>query len=159
MLRSWLAALVGAAALLSTACGLEAHGNGVNGSFDRTIPVTGPADVSIKARSGSIRVTAGLSDQVHVAARVRAYGSFTYSASDQVWELESAPPIRQNGRSISIGEIDDPMLASNVTISYDVTVPPDTRVRTSSRSGRRRLPRSGARSMPSRGQATFASTT
>ena len=135
MRRSSLAVLVVALAFLSTACDIHAHGSAVEGSFDRTIPITGGADVSVWSRSGSIRVTAGASDQVHVAARIRASGSYAYAPAEQVQELESAPPIRLNGSSISIGQINDPWLSSGVSISYDVTVPSDTTVHTSSRSG------------------------
>jgi Toastrack DUF4097 len=139
MHRSWLAALVWTAAFLTTACGIQAAGNGVDGSFDRTITLDGPADVSVTSRSGSIHVTAGTSNQIQIAARIRAFGSFTYSPSEQVDELEAAPPVRQHGNSIAIGEIDDTMLGSNVTISYDITVPSDARLRTSSRSGMQTL--------------------
>jgi hypothetical protein len=135
MRRSWLAALAPFAALLSTACGIQAEGYGVDGAFERTITLTAPAEVSVVSRSGSIRVTAGPSDRVHIAAHIRAFGSLVYAASDQVQQIESAPPIRQDGRTLTIGDIDDPMLRSNVRISYEVTVPPDARVRTSSRSG------------------------
>jgi DUF4097 and DUF4098 domain-containing protein YvlB len=49
--------------------------------------------------------------------------------------LETTPPIDQSGNRINIGFISDDALASNVTISYDVTVPANTRLRTNSRSG------------------------
>jgi len=49
--------------------------------------------------------------------------------------LETTPPIEQSGNQITIGHISDDALASNVTISYDVTVPASTRLRTESRSG------------------------
>ncbi len=126
-------------AVPSAGCVIEAQGDGVNGSFERTIPLAGHGNVSVTSRSGSIRVTAGPSDQVHVSARIRAFGNLSYTASQQVRELESSPPIRVNGSSISIGEIDQWMLRSNVSISYDVTVPPDVRMRTSSRSGRQTI--------------------
>lgn len=139
MLRSWLAVLVLPAALLSTACDIHAQGNGVDGSFDRSITLTGPADVSVVSRSGSIRVTAGASDRIHITGRIRAFGSLSYTPVEQVQELESAPPIRQHGNSISIGEIDSTMLGSNISISYDITVPSDARLHTSSRSGAQTL--------------------
>jgi DUF4097 and DUF4098 domain-containing protein YvlB len=49
--------------------------------------------------------------------------------------LETTPPIDQSGNRITIGHISDEALASNVTVSYDVTVPSNTRLRASSRSG------------------------
>jgi hypothetical protein len=136
MIQSQFAVLLFLVASASAGCVVEAQDDAVDGSFERTIPLTGPGNVSVSSRSGSIRVAAGPSDQVRISARIRAFGNFSYSASDQARELEDDPPIRVSGNSISIGEIDDWMLGSNVSISYEITVPPDVRMRTSSRSGR-----------------------
>ncbi|MQA31401.1 MAG: DUF4097 family beta strand repeat protein [Luteitalea sp.] len=135
MCRDWSAVLVTVAALVAGACSIEAQSSGVDGTFDRMVQIASPADVRVTSRSGSIRVTTGASDQVHITARIRAFGSFVYSASEQVRRIESAPPIRREGNSVWICEISDPMLSSNVSISYVVTVPADARLRTSSRSG------------------------
>lgn len=136
MVHFKLPVLLSLLVLASTGCVIQARGDGVDGSFERTISLSGPGNVSVSSRSGTIRVSAGSSDQVHVSATIRAFGNLSYTASDQVHELESDPPIRVTGSSITIGEIDDWMLGSNVTISYDVAVPPEVRMRTSSPSGK-----------------------
>jgi putative adhesin len=141
MARSCLNLLVVAAVGLAAAgCDVQARSlAGADGTFDRTLRVDGPVDLDMLSRSGRIRVTVGSSDSVHVAGRIRAYGSLTwwhvYSPTEQARMLEANPPIDQSGNRINIGYILDPALSSNVTISYDVIVPANTRLRTSSRSG------------------------
>ena len=128
-----------AAATLVGGCEIQAQSFGSDGSFDRTLRVDGPVDLDVLSRSGRIRVTVGASDSVHIVGQIRAYGSLTwrrmYSPAEQVKMLETTPPIDQSGNRITVGYISDDALASNVTISYDVTVPASTRLRTESRSG------------------------
>ena len=140
MVRSGLNLLALLAAVtLVGGCAIEAQSLGVDGSFDRTLRVDGPVDLEVLSRSGRIRVSVGAGDAVHVVAQIRAYGSLTwwhmYSPTEQVKMLEATPPIEQSGNRISIGQIADDALASNVAISYDLTVPANTRLRTTSRSG------------------------
>ena len=101
-----------------------------SGPTDRSIErcvLTARSTSTCSSRSGRIRVAVGASDTVHIVGQIRAYGSLTwwhmYSPSEQVKMLETTPPIDQSGNRITIGHISDDALASNVTISYDVTVP------------------------------------
>ena len=127
------------AAALASGCDIEAQSRSAEGSFDRTVKVTGPVDLDIVSRSGRIDVRVGDGDAVRIVGRIHAYGSFFglvgYTPEEQAKSLASSPPIEQSGSAISVGDIRDPVLGSNVSISYEVTVPPDTRLRTSSRSG------------------------
>src|SRR5262245_52984051 len=120
-------------------CEIHAQSFGVDGSFDRTVRVDGPVDLDVLSRSGNIRVKVGSEGSVHVVGQIRAYGSLTwshaYSPTEQARMLETNPPIEQSGNRISIGHIADEALASNVSISYDVTVPANTRLQAISRSG------------------------
>jgi putative adhesin len=141
MLRSSLNLLMLAAVgLMAGGCEIHAQSLGVDGSFDRTLQVEGPLDLDVLSRSGHILVKVGSPGSVHITGRIRAYGSLPwwthgYSATEQARLLETTPPIDQSGNRIDVGYISDEALASNVTISYDVTVPSNTRLRTSSRSG------------------------
>jgi hypothetical protein len=140
MARSGLNLLVLAAMVIATVgCEIGAQALGVDGSFDRTLRVDGPLDLDVLARSGHIRVHLGSSDTVHVVGEIRAYGSLTwwhmYSATEQAQMLHATPPIEQSGNKLHIGYISDDALSSNVTINYDITVPSNTRLRASSRSG------------------------
>ena len=135
----WLT--VGAA--LAAGCDIEAESRSAEGSFERTLRVNGPVDLDILARSGRIDVRVGEGDAVRIVGRIRAYGSDfllgglggAYTAEEQVKSLESSPPIEQDRNAIRVGDLRGPVFASNVSISYTVTVPADTRLRTSSRSG------------------------
>jgi hypothetical protein len=140
MVRSSLNLLmVAVVAIAASGCEIHAQSFGVDGSFDRTLQVDGPLDLDVLSRSGHIRVKVGPAGSVHVAGQIRAYGSLTwghaYSPAEQAKMLETTPPIDQSGNRINIGFISDDALASNVTISYDVTVPANTRLRTNTRSG------------------------
>jgi hypothetical protein len=139
MTRAWLSAAIVAAGVISAGCDIRAESLAAEGSFERRLPITGVGDVSVASRSGSIRVVARPGSDVHVVGRIRAYGSLAYSPVSQVQQLENAPPIEQHGNSITIGRIDDWMLGSNAQISYEVTVPADVRLRTSSRSGQQTI--------------------
>ncbi len=102
------------------------------GSFDRTLKVSGPVDLDVQTGSGSITVRTGTTDTVVVRGDIRANGE---DALAKVHKLESNPPIEQTGNSIHIGRISDPELRRNVAISYDITVPPQTQLRSHTGSG------------------------
>jgi DUF4097 and DUF4098 domain-containing protein YvlB len=99
------------------------------GSFQKTLQVSGPVDMEVVSGSGNINVHTGNAANVYVSARIRARDSwFGMSAQEKVKKLESNPPIEQQGNSIHIGRIDDRDLQQNVSIDYDVTVPPQTKL-------------------------------
>ena len=108
------------------------------GSFERTLKVSGAVDLSIQTGSGQIRVQPGATDTVRIAARLTSGGSWTASNSDieaRIRKIEQNPPIEQQGSTIRIGRFVDENLSRNISISYDVTVPADTKVAASTGSG------------------------
>ncbi len=107
----------------------------IEGSFQRTLTVSGPVDLDIETGSGSITVRTGSSDKVEVTGHIRATEWFSSSARDRVQRLEQNPPIQQSGNTIHIGHIEDPDLRRNISISYDVAVPPQTQLKSSTGSG------------------------
>jgi len=120
----------------SAAC--SAQDRYAEGSFDRTLKVSGAVDLTVATGSGSITVRPGDSSSVHVSAKIRVSEGWHISfseAQDKVKRLEANPPIEQSGNVIHIGEIRDEELRHNVSISYEVTSPADTRLRSSSGSG------------------------
>jgi hypothetical protein len=140
MIRSSLKfAILGLSTALAAGCDVRAEAPRAEGSFEQTIDVSGSADVEVFSRSGNIRVQAGRSDSIHVSARISAYGSDIwlngYNAEAQVGRLQAHPPIDQTPGGVRIGFVDDDALLANVTINYDITVPPNTRA-----SGRRAAP-------------------
>ncbi len=105
------------------------------GSFQRTLQVSGPVNLDIETGSGSIQVRSGASGQVQVTGYIKATTWFGGDAEDKVKRLEQNPPIQQSGTIIRIGHIDDPDLRRNVSISYQLAVPADTQLRAHSGSG------------------------
>jgi hypothetical protein len=107
----------------------------VRGSFQRTLQVNGPVDLQIYTHSGDITVRAGSPGSVTINAKIHVsdnfFGLFASSNDGAIHEVEQNPPIRQTANMI---KIDYPQY-SRISIDYDVTVPPDTTLRTNTGSG------------------------
>jgi len=108
----------------------------VEGSFERTLEVSGPVDLEVKSGSGSITIRVGGSDTVQVIGHIRAQSNWgSGSAEDRVRQLEANPPIEQSGNRILIGDVGDRELTRNVSISYELEVPAETKLRSTTGSG------------------------
>jgi len=105
------------------------------GEFNRTLRVSGTVNLQVETGSGSIDVTTGNSNEVKVVGRIYASEWFGGDAEERVKRLESNPPIQQSGNDIRIGHIDDPELRRNISISYELVVPTNTQLHSSSGSG------------------------
>jgi len=127
---------LGVILLSGNSCMLDAQTR-AEGTFDRMLVVNGPVDLDIRTGSGTIQIRTGASDSIHVIGHVRAGMSWFVegSAEDRVKQIVAAPPIEQSGASVRIGRTTDEVLFRNISISYDVTVPVDTRLRSRSGSG------------------------
>ena len=114
----------------SAVCATEGH-------FERTLKVSGPVDLNVGTGSGSITVRTGDTATVQVTGTIKASGSFWggEDAEKKVKYLESNPPIEQHGNIIKIGHIEDEELRRNITISYEIVTPPETRLRSGTGSG------------------------
>lgn len=132
-MRSALLVLATAAAL---SCG-SIFGADAEGSFDRTLNVTGPVDLDVQTGSGRIEVHAGGSSTVLIRGIIKVRDGFfgSSSASERVHAIETHPPIQQNGNIIRIGHMDDPELRRGVSIEYELTVPAATKLRANTGSG------------------------
>jgi Toastrack DUF4097 len=116
----------------------------VEGSFQRTLTVSGQPDVEVVSGSGRIEVGQGPSGRVEVSGEIRAndWGRSRrsrLSPEERVKRLEANPPVQQNGSVVRIGHIDDEDLSEGVSISYTVTVPRDAMLRTKTGSGSQRI--------------------
>ena len=124
------------ALLLASIVAVPAHG--AEGSFERTLAVTGPVELDVSTGSGHISVRAGDSSTVHINGTIKAGKSWHLDEAEaerKVRYLESNPPIEQHGNFIRIGRIEDHELAHNISISYDVVVPIETRLRSQTGTG------------------------
>ena len=107
------------------------------GSFEKTLKVSGPVNLDVETGSGDIEIRTGSSNEVTVVGRIRAYNGWfgTSADDDKIKRLEANPPIQQSGNDIRLGHIEDPELRRHVSISFRITVPADARVRSKSGSG------------------------
>jgi hypothetical protein len=109
----------------------------IEGSFDKTLNVSGPIDIDLSTGSGRIEVEPGPTGQVRVQAEVRV-GQWNRSRQEAERILErlvNNPPIEQSGTAIKIGSTDDPDLRRDVGISYHITAPKETRLHSRTGSG------------------------
>lgn len=128
-----LFAVVLAPAIFLTSCAFSSNA-AIQGRFDRTLHVTGPADMDVQTGSGNVMVRAGGSATVQVHATIRASNAGG-DVSHRIHYLENHPPIEQDGNTIRIGHIENRGLTQNISISYDLTVPAETMLRSASGSG------------------------
>lgn len=108
------------------------------GGFDKTLTVNGTVDLNVVSGSGNITVRTGASSVVHVSAKIRARDQWLgggMSAHEKIQKIQANPPIEQTGNSIRIGKIEDRELQQNVSIDYDLTVPAQTKLTSTTGSG------------------------
>jgi Toastrack DUF4097 len=108
------------------------------GSFDRSLHVTGPVELEVSTGSGDITARSGSGSVVHVHATIRANNGWFFGSSDaegKIRQLEANPPVIQEGNYIRIGHIEDPELRRGVSISYEIEAPQQTQLKASSGSG------------------------
>jgi DUF4097 and DUF4098 domain-containing protein YvlB len=106
------------------------------GHFDRTLSVTGAVDLTVQTGSGNISVKPGDSSKVEIHATIRADHSWMNGdASARIHDIETNPPIEQNGNTIRIGHFDDRGRERGISISYEVSVPEQTTLHSESGSG------------------------
>jgi hypothetical protein len=125
-------------ALIALACGLApAAFAAVEGSFQRKLQVNGPVNLDVVTGSGNIRVRNGAAGEVQIIGKIRVSSDWFGGdhVEERVHRLEANPPIQQSGNIIRVGHITDPSLRRNVSISYEIVVPADTRLESQSGSG------------------------
>jgi len=102
------------------------------GTFEKTLTVSGPVDLEVLTHSGDVTVRAGSSGSVFIRGKIYVGNHWLGSNRDaDVHEIEQHPPIRQEGNSIHIEYVN----MRNISVDYEISVPADTTVRTRSGSG------------------------
>ncbi len=102
------------------------------GSFEKTLTVSGPVELDVLTHSGDVTVRAGSSGTVLIRGKIYVGNHWLGGNRDaDVHEIEQHPPIRQNGNNIHIEYVD----MKNISVNYEISVPADTVVRTHSGSG------------------------
>ena len=126
--------LVLASITLAKGIAFAAHSDG---SFDRSLTVSGPVDLDVKTDSGGIAVTPGSSGSLRIHAILKARRGW-FESSDvesRIRELERNPPVEQNGNRIQIGYVRDRNLLKNISMRLEIQTPPDTQIRARADSG------------------------
>jgi hypothetical protein len=125
-------------ALVLGSMSISMTGWSAQGSFERTLAVTGPVQLSVETGAGDITIRPGSASHVHVYGTIKATNGWVFSSGDaqeKVKQLENHPPITQEGNFIRIGNISDPALRHNVSISYQIETPAETQLTAASGSG------------------------
>jgi hypothetical protein len=110
--------LITAAAILSLATAVFA-----SDTFDRTLKVSGPADLYVSTGSGNIRIHQGNDSEIHIVGHVHAGWSAFGDVNSRVQRIVENPPVAQSGNTIRVGESNDHSLFNNLSIDYEVTAP------------------------------------
>lgn len=110
------------------------------GSFERTLQVSGPVNLEVLTHSGDVTVRAGASGSVQIRGKIYVSDRWRIlpgleigggGRKDAVHDIEQNPPIRQNGNDIHIDYVN----VHDISVDYEITVPVDTAIRTHSGSG------------------------
>jgi DUF4097 and DUF4098 domain-containing protein YvlB len=108
-------------------------------TFDRTLNVSGPVDLEVVTGSGSITVRSGASGTIRVLGTVRAGFCFGFCGGGDpetaMKAIVANPPIEQSGNTVRIGHLGEAMRHNNISISYELVVPAETRLLSKTGSG------------------------
>jgi hypothetical protein len=110
------------------------------GHFERTLQVSGTVELDVYSGSGNINVHQGGAGSVSVTAKIHSNNSTSWlfgsgNVEERIHKIEQNPPIAQQGNTIRIGRFEDRDLTRNISIDYDITVPPQTRLTSNTGSG------------------------
>jgi len=123
-------------AIFAIAVGL-CYAQRADGSFERTLTVTGFADLELTTDAGGIDVVPGPPGTIRIRGILKAEDNWFHSRGDvesRIRELEAHPPIVQNGNSIRV-EVRDRHLLRGISMRLEVETPPDSRLRARADSG------------------------
>jgi DUF4097 and DUF4098 domain-containing protein YvlB len=113
-----------------------ARPSAIKGSFERSLKVSGSVDLEVSTGSGDITIRSSEAGAVRIRGKIQAHDNWDNSnAEKKVRYLEQNPPIEQDGNHIRIGRLEDRELTHNVTIDYEIEVPVETQVTSSTGSG------------------------
>lgn len=113
-----------------------ASASGATGTFQETLSVDGPLLLDVATGSGSIEITSGDAQRVeitgHFKVRPRSFfGVFKRSGAEQqelAEQLVNEPPISLVDGHLKVGHIKGREFGSNVSIRFEIVVPPGTEV-------------------------------
>ena len=110
----------------------------VTGSFERSLDVGEGIELDVATGSGAITVRNGSAGQAAIRGRIVARDGWFRNdddAEETVRRIEADPPIELNGTTLRVGYLEEHDFNGHVSISYEIEVPADTRVRSRTGSG------------------------
>ena len=120
------------AALVVLCASAAAFASTPQGTFEKTLQVSGPVDLEVFTHSGDVTVRAGSSGSIFIRGKIyvgdRWFGG---RRDDDVHAIEQNPPIHQSGNSVHIDYVN----YHNISVDYEITVPADTTIRSHTGSG------------------------
>lgn len=118
----WFAAVIIAVGGLA---GCVTH-SAATGTFERSFNVSGPVRLELSNGSGDARVTAGPPGEVRIHAEFRVNPWPWENAQSRLREVQSNPPVAQEGNLIRVGG--SVLQTSSFSVDYTILVPPDTQI-------------------------------
>ena len=118
----------------ATSLGACGSPSGPSGTFSRTFQVSGPVRLELTAGSGDSRVEAGPPGEVRIHAQLRVHAWSWQSANRRLAEIQSNPPVAQDGDLIRVGAFGS-YEPNGLTVNYTIRVPPETEIRGHAGSG------------------------
>ena len=129
-MRTTLARLatVGVAVLIATSFAVASE----QGHFEKTFQVSGTTDLQVYTRSGDVTIRPGPAGTIAIKGRIHVGDHWLNGGKKaEVEEIEKNPPVQQSGNSVRIDYVNH----NNISIDYEITAPPDTKIHTKSGSG------------------------
>jgi hypothetical protein len=112
--------LLGTVFLVTLAALAAAPARAEEANFMRNLTFSGRVDLTVATGSGSIHLTSGPAGRLHIFGRVKS----NWGGSDaKVHEIADHPPIEQTGNIVRIGTRHENF--RNISIDYEIEVPPD----------------------------------
>lgn len=104
-------------------------------TFHRSLPVSSNPDLYVSTGAGNIHIYAGSSDKIEITGRIHVgWGAFG-DIHSRVDHILANPPIEQSGNSVHVGDTGNRSLFNNISISYDISAPPNVALNLHSGSG------------------------
>ena len=130
--RGSIAILLLAALAAALLAGCRPHSS-AEGTFDKTFKVDGPVHLELASGSGDAHLTAGPPGEVRVHGEVQVNTWSEERSQRQIHEIESNPPVSQEGNLIRVSASGQHF--HDVSIDYSIVVPPDTEIHATNGSG------------------------
>ena len=116
---------------------------GASGSFHQSLPVDEPILLDVSTGSGKVEIRVGDSNRVDITGKItvrrsKFLGLFERNdgdSEDLVQRFEDDPPVMLDDGRLKVGHIKDRAYQRNVSISYEIVVPANTKVKSHTGSG------------------------